>query len=151
MLFEFASARLGVTPSDLQVEHIDAPLILAFLEHVQQERGNSPQTRNARLAAIKSFMRFLEYRVPSALDQIRRVLAVPVQRTDKPLVRHLLSDETQAILDAPDPTTRLGLRDRAMLYLGVTGGLRVSELVGLRFDNVRFEGRYIEVRPSRAP
>lgn len=146
MLFEFASARLGVKPSDLQVEHIDAPLVLAFLEHVQQKRGNSPRTRNARLAPIRSFMRFLERRVPSALEQIRQVLAVPVQRTDKPLVRHLSPEETQAILDAPDPTTRPGLRDRAMLYLGVTGGLRVSELVGLRLDSVRFEGRYVEVR-----
>jgi len=146
LLFEFASARLGVRPSDLQVEHIDAPLVLAFLEHVQQDRGNSARTRNARLAAIKSFMRFLEHRVPAALEQIRRVLAVPVQRSVKPLVRHLSPAETQALLDAPDPTTRLGLRDRAMFYLGVTGGLRVSELVGLPLENVRFEGRYTEIR-----
>jgi site-specific recombinase XerD len=145
MLFEFASARLGVRPSDLQVEHIDAPLVLEFLEHLQRERGNGGRTRNARLAAIKSFMRFLEHRVPAALEQIRRVLAVPVQRTDKPLVRHLSPEETQALLDAPDPTTRLGLRDRAMIYLGVTGGLRVSELVGVRIGSVRFEGRYVEV------
>lgn len=146
MLFDFARTHLGVMPSDLHVEHIDSSLVLAFLEHVQQHRGNSPRTRNARLAAIRSFMRFLEHRVPSALEQIRRVLAVPMQRTDKPLVRHLSPEETQAILNAPDPTTRLGLRDRAMLYLGVTGGLRVSELVGLRIQSVRFEGRHVEVR-----
>jgi len=145
MLFEFTSARLGVRPSDLQVEHIDAPLVLAFLEHLQRERGNSGRTRNARLAAIKSFMRYLEHRVPAALEQIRRVLAVPVQRTDKPLVRHLSPEETQALLDAPDPTTRLGMRDRAMIYLGITGGLRVSELVGVRIESVRFEGRYVEI------
>jgi site-specific recombinase XerD len=146
ILFAFVSKRLHVAPSDIQVEHVDAPLVLAFLDHIQRERGNGPGTRNARLAAIKSFMRFLEHRVPSALDQIRRVLAVPTQRTDTRLVRHLSADETRALLDAPDPTTRLGVRDRAMLYVGLTGGLRVSELVGLRVHDVRFDGRYIELR-----
>jgi len=145
LLFEFASERLGVAPSDLTVEQLDAPLVLGFLEHLQVNRGNSSRTRNARLVAIKSFMRFLEYRVPSALDQIRRVLAIPVQRTDVPLVRHVNADEYQAILDAPDPTTRLGIRDRAILYMGFAGGLRVSEIVGLRVDDLTFDGRYVDV------
>jgi integrase/recombinase XerD len=145
LLFEFASERLGVAPSALTVEQLDAPLLLDFLEHLQTDRGNSGRTRNARLVAIKSFMRFLEHRVPSALDQIRRVLAIPVQRTDVPLVRHVNADECQAILDAPDPTTRLGIRDRAILYMGFAGGLRVSEIVGLRVDDVAFDGRYVEV------
>jgi site-specific recombinase XerD len=146
LLFEFASKRLGLAPSDLQIEHIDAPLVLAFLDHVQHERGNGARTRNTRLAAIRSFMHFIEFRVPAALDQIRRVLAIPVQRTDTRLVKHLSVAESRAVLDAPDPTSRLGIRDRAMLYLGLTGGLRVSELVGLRLDDVRFDGRYVEVR-----
>lgn len=146
LLFAFASKRLGVAPSDLQIENIDAPLVLAFLDHIQAERGNRAHTRNTRLAAIRSFMRFVEHRVPSALDQIRRVLAIPMQRTDIRLVRHLSTAESRSVLDAPDPTSRLGIRDRAMLYLGLTGGLRVSELVGLRLDEVRFEGRYVEIR-----
>lgn len=146
LLFAFVSGRLGVTPSDLQLEHLDAPLVLAFLDHIQSQRGNGARTRNARLTAIKSFMRFVEYRVPSALDQIRRVLAIPIHRTDTRLVQHLRAEESSAILDAPDPTSRLGVRDRAMLYLGLTGGLRVSELVGLRNNDVRFDGRYIEIR-----
>jgi site-specific recombinase XerD len=146
ILFTFASDRLHVPPSDLQIEHFDAPLVLAFLDHIQSHRGNGPRTRNARLAAIKSFMRFVEHRVPSALDQVRRVLAVPTQRTDTRLVRHLSDPETRALLDAPDPTTRLGIRDRAMLYAALTGGLRVSELVGLRVTDIRFDGRYVEVR-----
>jgi site-specific recombinase XerC len=145
LLFEFASQRLGVAPSDLMVEQLDAPLLLDFLEHLQTHRGNSGRTRNARLVAIKSFMHFLEYRVPSALDQIRRVLAIPVQRTDVPLVRHVNADEYQAILDAPDPTTRLGIRDRAIFYMGFAGGLRVSEIVGLRIDDLTFDGRYVDV------
>ena len=89
LLFAFASRRLGVAPSDLRIEHLDAPLVLAFLDHLQQARGNGPRTRNARLAAVRAFMRFLEHRVPAALDQIRRVLAIPVHRTDTRLVRHL--------------------------------------------------------------
>ena len=146
LLFAFASKRLGVAPSDLQVEQIDAELVLAFLDHIQHERASGARTRNTRLAAIRSFMRFIEYRVPAALDQIRRVLAIPVQRTDTRLVKHLSAAESRALLNAPDPTSRLGIRDRAMLYLGLTGGLRVSELVGLRLDDVRFDGRHVEIR-----
>src|SRR5438309_3861273 len=127
LLFQFASQRLGCSPAELQLEQIDAPLVLAFLEHLQAGRRNGPSTRNARLAAIKSFMHFLEYRVPSALEQLRQVLAIPFQKTDIRLVRHLTQAEMQAILDAPDPNTRDGVRDRAMLHLAFTGGLRVSE------------------------
>ena len=82
LLFVFASRQLGVAPSDLQVEHIDEPLVLAFLDHIQHERSNGARTRNTRLAAVRSFMRFIEYRVPAALDQIYRVLAIPAMRTD---------------------------------------------------------------------
>jgi integrase/recombinase XerD len=146
LLFTFASKRLGVAPSELQVEHLDAPLVLAFLEHIQQERKSGARTRNTRLAAVRSFMRFLEHRVPAALEQIRRVLAIPAQRTDTRVVKHLSAAESRAVLDAPDPTSRLGIRDRAMIYLGLTGGLRVSELVGVRLDDVRFDGRYVEIR-----
>src|SRR2546430_8395804 len=106
LLFQFASQRLGCSPAALQLEQIDAPLVLAFLEHPQAGRRNGPSTRNARLAAIKSFMHFLEYRVPSALEQLRQVLAIPFQKTDIRLVRHLTQAEMQAILDAPDPNTR---------------------------------------------
>ncbi len=145
ILFEFASLKLGVPPSALQLEQIDAPLVLDFLEHIQTARGNSPSTRNARLTAIKSFMRFVEHRVPSALEQIKCVLSIPAQKTDIRLVDHLTAEQYQAILDAPDPTTRLGIRDRTMLHLSVTAGLRVSELVGLRVDEVTFESRYVNL------
>jgi integrase/recombinase XerD len=146
LLFEFLSRRLGVAPSDLTLEALDAPFVLEFLEHLQKERHNSARTRNARLAAIRSFMRFVEYRVPSALDQIRRVRALPAQRTDTRIVRHLTADEQRALLDAPEPSTRLGIRDRAMLLLALAGGLRVSELVGVRLDELQFNGRYVDVR-----
>ena len=145
LLFEFASQRLHRAPSDLVVEALDADLILAFLEHLDKDRGNSARSCNARLAAIKSFMRFLEHRVPALLDQIRRVLAIPTQRTTHAIVRSLDRQEYRAILDVPDPASRLGIRDRAMLHLALAGGLRVSELVGMPLAAVRFEGRYLHL------
>jgi integrase/recombinase XerD len=141
LLFEYAATQRKVAPSQLHLEHIDAPLVLAFLKHLETARGNQPATRNARLTAIKSFMHYLEYRVPSALDQVRQILAIPLKKTDTKLVRHLDMPEMQAILDAPDPRTRMGIRDRAMLHVGVAGGLRVSELVGLRVEDVSFDPR----------
>ena len=145
LLFEFASQRLHRAPSDLVVEALDADLILAFLEHLGKDRGNSARSCNARLAAIKSFMRFLEHRAPALLDQIRRVLAIPSQRTASAIVRSLDKNEYRAILDVPDPASRLGIRDRAMLHLALAGGLRVSELVGMLLTAVRFEGRYVHL------
>lgn len=146
MLFEFASRKLRRAPSDLYLEHIDAPLVVEFLDYLQVERHNAPRSRNARLAAIKSFMRFIEHRVPSLLDQVRRVRDIPTQRVDIRLVPHLSSDEQKALVDAANPTTRLGIRDRAMVYLALAGGLRVSELVGLRMDHLVFSGHYVDVR-----
>ena len=98
-----------------------------------------PSTRNIRLAAIKSFMHFMEYRAPSALEQIRSVLAIPAKKTDTALVSHLSREEMLAILDVPDPAVRYGIRDRAMLHLGFAGGLRVSELVGLRLNDLQLQ------------
>jgi site-specific recombinase XerD len=145
LLFQFASSRLGVPPSGLQFEQVDAPLVMAFLEHLQNQRGNSGRTRNVRLAAIKSFMRYMEYRLPSALDQIHRVLASPMMRTDGRVVRYLTTEEQKALLNAPDPKTRAGTRDRALCHLAVAGGLRVSELLGLRMEDLTFRGKYVDV------
>lgn len=132
-------------PSSLAIEQLDARLILDFLTYLQLERHNTPRTRNSRLAAIKSFMRFLQYRVPTALEQINRILAIPVQRMDRNLVRHLKRDEEQALLDAPAPTTCIGIRDRAMLHLALAGGLRVSELVGIRMDDLHFDNSNVDL------
>ena len=145
LLLTFASQRLSKSPSDIFLEELDPALISDFLAHLQTSRGNGPSTRNARLAAIKSFMRFLEHRVPSALDQVRRVLSIPSQRRDKQLVRHLRATEEKALLDAPDPTTRIGTRDRAMLHVALAAGLRVSELVGIQTGDLRFDGGYLDV------
>lgn len=135
----FAAHRLRKRPCLLQVEDLDVPTILAFLEHVEQNRGNKARSRNARLAAVKSFFRYLEHREPAVLDQALRVHAIPMKKVDEALVSSLTRLEVQALLDAPDRRTVSGIRDRAMLHLAFAGGLRVSELVGLDFG--RFDGR----------
>ena len=141
LLFEYASDCLKIPPSQLHLEHIDASLILNFLSHLETTRGNGAGSRNIRLAAIKSFMHYMEFRVPSALEQIQRILAIPTKKTDTHLVRHLTAQEMQSILDAPDPTVRHGIRDRAMLHLCFAGGLRVSELIGLRLDDMTLQSQ----------
>ena len=136
LLFVFASERLAKRPSQLCLEHIDAALVLDFLAHIERKRGNQAPTRNSRLAAIKAFMRYVEFRVPSALEQIGRIHAIPTKRHDQMLVPYLTMREVLAILDAPDLTTRLGIRDRAMLHLCFACGLRVSELMELQLAEV---------------
>jgi site-specific recombinase XerD len=136
LLLDYASKRLKTAPSKLQLEQIDAPLVVGFLNHLEAARSNGASSRNVRLAAIKSFMRFMEYRVPSALEQVQRVLAIPMKKTDSRLVRHLSTAEIQALLDAPQPVDWAGIRDRAMLHLCFAAGLRVSELTGLRLDDL---------------
>lgn len=139
LLVKFTARRLGKRPCLLKIEDIDVPTILAFLEHVEEVRGNKPRSRNARLAAVKSFFRYLEHRVPTVLDQALRVHAIPMKKIDEALVASLSRAEVQALLDAPDRRTPSGIRDRAMLHLAFAGGLRVSELVGLSLE--QFDAR----------
>jgi integrase/recombinase XerD len=145
-LFEFAAKKLKVAPSALMLEQLNAALISTFLEHLETTRGNSAETRNIRLAAIRSFFRFLQHREPGAVEQVRRVLAIPFKKTDTRLVPYLVQEEIQALLDAPDPSTWEGVRDRAMLHLAVCAGLRVSELTGLCLDDVAPQSASIRVR-----
>jgi len=146
LLFEFAAKRFKAAPSVLNLEQLDAELIGAFLKYLEEGRRNSPATRNTRLAAIRSFFRFLEHREPAALEQIRRVLAIPFKRTNTRLVPYLVQDEVQALLDAPDPATREGIRDRALLHLAVCNGLRVSELTGLCTTDITLPSMTIRVQ-----
>lgn len=139
LLFAFAAERLKTTPSRLCLEQFDAALVLDFLAHIEAQRGNAASTRNTRLAAIKAFMRYVEFKLPSALHQIRQIHAIPSKRHDQPLLRHLLMDEVRSFLDAPDLSTRLGIRDRAMMHLCFAAGLRVSELVRLPLSGLSLE------------
>ena len=136
LLVCFAANRLKIQPSQLEIEHLDASMVLVFLEHIEIERRNSIRTRNARLAAVKAFFRYLESRVVSCLDQACQVHAIPSKKSDDKLIETLTRAELQALLDAPDLRTIAGQRDRAMLHLAFAGGLRVSELVGLRMDQL---------------
>jgi len=118
------------------LEQLSPPLIVTFLDHLEEKRGNGIRTRNARLAAIKSFFQFVEYRVPPLLDQVKRTVAIPFKRATVRVVPYLRREEIEAILDVPDITARNGIRDYAMLQLAFATGLRVSELVGVRVDEV---------------
>lgn len=139
LLVRFAAERHRVKPSGLSLDHLGVATVLAFLDDLEVTRGCTARTRNARLAATRSFFRFLEYRLPGCLEQARQIHAIPMKRFDEALVAYLTIDEVQALLDAPDVRTVCGLRDRAILYLAYSCGLRVSELVGLRLD--QFDGR----------
>ena len=134
LLLTFAAERRKTRPSRLGIEDLDATLICAFLDHLEADRANSAKSRNARLAAIHSQFRFLEYRVPACLEQARRIHAIPMKRSVQPLVGYLTRAEMQALLATPNPRTAAGLRDLAMLHLAFAAGLRVSELVGLRLE-----------------
>jgi integrase/recombinase XerD len=136
LFFEYSSAQLKASPSTLHFEQLDAPLVIAFLNDLEATRRNGPSSRNTRLAAIKSFMRFMAYRVPAAMEQIQRVLTIPSKKSDSRLVKHLTKEEMQAILNAPIPDHPMGIRDRAMLHLCFAAALRVSELVELRLADL---------------
>jgi site-specific recombinase XerD len=139
LLLTFAAERTKTRPSRLAVEQLDAVLIADFLAHIERDRGNGAATRNLRLAAIKAFMRYIEHQLPSALEQVGQIAAIPVKRHDQKLIRHLTMEEVRAILNAPDVATRSGVRDRAMMHLCFAGGLRVSELVGVLLENVSLQ------------
>jgi len=125
LLLQFTHKRLGKLPSDVLLPEIDAPLVSAFLAHLEKERRNTARTRNARLAAIHSFFRFVSLEEPSHLATCQRVLAIPTKRMARRLVTSLSRAEIDAILAAPDRSTWLGRRDHALLLLALQTGLRV--------------------------
>ncbi len=141
-LCRYVSDRVGKSPSALALEDLDARMVREYLEHLEQDCSNTSRTRNLRLTAIRSFMKYVEYEVPSALEQTRQILAISNKRTEERLVNHLTREEMNTVLDAPNPNTRAGIRDQAMLYLGFAAGLRASELVGLRIDDIELDGPY---------
>ena len=135
LLVRFAAKRHGRRPTDLTIEDLDSGLVLAFLDHVESERRNATRSRNARLAAIRAFFRYLEYQAPACLEQALRIRALPTKRSDAMLIDYLTREEVQAVLAVPDPRTPGGTRDRAMLYLTYAAGLRVAELLSLRLED----------------
>ena len=137
LLLRFAREQTGKQPFELDLDDLDAPLIGAFLNHLEHDRGNSPRTRNARLGAIHSFYRFAALEHPEHAATIARVMAIPTKRHEQTTISYLNLDEIKALLAAPDRSTWLGRRDRALLLLMIQTGVRVSELVGLRIGDVQ--------------
>jgi len=132
LMLTFASARHGTEPSKLDFDHLDAPLIGDFLDHIERQRKNAIRTRNTRLAAIRSLFRFAALRHPEHAALIERVLAIPPKRFERRLVTFLTEQELEALLAAPARSTWTGRRDHALLRLAAQTGLRASELIGLR-------------------
>jgi integrase/recombinase XerD len=138
LLLGFIQQETGKAPAALRFEDVEAPLIGAFLDHLERDRGNSVRTRNARLSAIHSLFRFAALRHPEHAGLIGRVLAIPPKRFERGIVSFLADDEVEALLQAPDPATFLGRRDHALLLVAIQTGLRVSELTALTRGDVAF-------------
>jgi len=136
LLVQFAAKRAGSTASALTFNDLDSKTISAFLDHLEHDRGCSPRTRNARLAAIRSFYRYAALEHPEHAATIERVLAIPLKRTDRPLVSWLTKPELEALLAACDRESWTGRRDHAMILLAAQTGLRASELTNVRIGDV---------------
>lgn len=136
LLLHFAQARLGKPPTQLAFEQIDAPLIAAFLDDMENGRGIAARSRNLRLTAIRSFFRYAAFEAPAHSEQIQRVLAIPSQRFTRAQVGFLTRPEVEALFAAPDQHTWSGRRDHVILLVAVQSGLRLSELTGVRRDAV---------------
>jgi integrase/recombinase XerD len=139
LLFAFLHQQTGKPPSKLSLEDLDAARITAFLTHLEQDRGNSVRTRNARLTAIHSFFHYAALKAPEQAELIARVLAIPEKRFDTTLISYLTEPEIDALLDAPDRSTWTGRRDHGLLLLAIQTGLRASELASLRLQDLQLD------------
>ena len=138
LLLRYLAETTGTEPSKLDFADIDAGTIGAFLDHLEADRGAAISTRNVRLTAIHSLFRFAALRHPEHAALIARVLAIPTKRTNRATITYLTRPEIDALLAAPDQTTRTGRRDHALLLVAVQTGLRVSELTSLHRGDVTF-------------
>lgn len=146
LLLQFVAKRLRKAPAALALEDIDAPLVIAFLDELESVRKVSARTRNLRLTAIHSFFQFAAFEAPANAAQVQRVLAIPAKRFTRTLVPFLSRDEVDALLAAPDKRTWSGRRDHALMLLAVQTGLRLSELTGLRREDVTLSvGAHVHV------
>jgi integrase/recombinase XerD len=140
LLLSFAEAKISKSPAALALVDLDARLILSFLDHLEKERNNGARSRNARLAALRSFLKYAAHHDLTALHVIEQALAIPMKRFDRPVLGFLSRQEMQAILEAPDPRTWAGQRDRTLFSLMYNTGARVSEVIGLRIGDVIING-----------
>src|SRR5512132_93213 len=136
LLLQFSQKRLRKAPSQLRLEDLDASLIGAFLDDLENRRGNGARSRNLRLTAVRSFFRYAALETPGHAGIIQRVLAIPNQRQPRALVDFLTRPEIDALLAAPNRTIWLGRRDHAFLLTTVQTGLRLSEMTALRHEDI---------------
>ena len=147
LLLAFLPQHLGKAVPAIALADLDAPAILAFLDHLEAHRGNGPRTRNARLATVRSFVQYAASRDPTAWPLTRRVLAIPAKRHTRPLLGYLTREEMQAILNAPEDSIWSGQRDRVLFAVMYNTGARVSEVIGLRRgDLAGGEARSVQFR-----
>jgi integrase/recombinase XerD len=139
LLLEFVQKRLRKPPSALALADLDAPLISAFLDDLEQSRGVIVRTRNLRLTAIRSFFRFAAFQEPRCSGQIQQVLSIPSKRYDRRVVGFLTRTEIEALLVAPNLQTWEGRRDRAFLMMTIQTGLRLSEMTALRRRDIELD------------
>lgn len=140
LLLRFIEQRFGRAPATSTFRDLDAPQILAFLDYLERERKNTVRSRNARLAAIRSFIRYAALQEPTVLSSIQRVLAIPLKRFDRPAIDYLSREEVAALLAAPDTATWSGHRDRVMFATMYNTGSRVSEITGLNLEDLQMRG-----------
>lgn len=138
LLIDFARQQLKKEPVEMLITDLDPALIGLFLDYLETKRRNSIRTRNARLATIHSFFRFVAGQEPDLLHQAQRVLAIPQKRCDRTTISFLSSPEIDALLAAPDKKTWIGCRDFTMLLVMLQTGMRVSEILALRVQDVIF-------------
>jgi integrase/recombinase XerD len=143
LLLTFAEKTTGKPPTSIRLTDINAKLVLAFLTHLEKVRKNAVRSRNARLAAIRSFLKYATHNDVSALQTIQQVMAIPMKRFDRPMLGYLSREEMQAVLEAPDQDTWTGQRDRVLFAVLYNTGARVSEVI-----NVRSKDAILDTSPS---
>ena len=143
LLLTFMHQHTGKAPSRLQLEDLDAATITAFLSHLENERGNSVRTRNARLTAIHSFFHYAALKAPECAELIARVLSIPEKRYESTLINYLTDPEIDALLAAPDRCTWTGRRDHALLLLAAQTGMRASELASLCCEDLNLDAGWV--------
>lgn len=146
LLLTFSKTRTGKSPSNLAWQDIDAPLVSAYLDDLEDRRGITPRSRNLRLTAIRSLFKYAAFELPEHAEQIQRVLAIPCKRCTHQQIGYLNRPEVDALLAAPDRGVWSGRRDYAWLLLAIQPGLRLSELTGLtRADVCLGTGAHVRV------
>jgi len=146
LFLRFTQQRRHKPPSALTFEEFDAPLVTAFLDHLEKQRGVSVRSRNLRLTAIHSFFRYVAFELPAHSAQIQRVLAIPSKRFTRALVRFLTRPEVDALLAAPDRRTWFGRRDHAFILMAIQTGLRLSEITAVTRDDLLLDaGAHVRV------